>query len=712
MIQTDDTNLEEINMKQLIICEKPTLARSVANALEMSDKSKGYYENDQYIVTNAFGHLFALQDVDDYFGKKQKWSEVELPFIPPRFKFVLKNDDAIRAQFGLIKQLAMRMDVGSFIHCGDADREGEVIVRLIVANTGVNKPMYRLWLPDQTEDTIRRQLNDMKDDNEYNNLFNEGLVRTYLDWLYGINFTRYLSIRVGNNTMYPAGRVLIPIVKYIYDRDKAIADFKQKKYYVASQTIERNGTSVNIELSKEFEVPNCVEAMNYLQLVNSSPIYVNEVKNKQIEKRAKKLFSLTTLQQELSTLYKYSFSDSLSTIQTLYEKGYLTYPRTNTEYLTENEKDKVKALVVKLSNSFSVVFKDTKHIFDSSKVESHSAIMITDKFPNMELLSDMEKAVYTTVRNRVLANFCIEPCIAVQSEVVFKVGEEIIKRKGEAIVQKGWMEFEHEKNDKLIPNFVRGEIIISQFAFKEKMTAAPKKITENSLASYLKNPFRNENATEDDEYKAILSGLEIGTEATRTGIIENAIKYKYISKTSDTFSITEKGKKFIRLLESLHINLFAEKTVQISKSLKEVYKGIIRPSLIVSTTGNELKMIINTANTIKINPEEYQDVFEQKDNSLGECPKCGNKMIKGKYGYFCQNKDFQINYDNKFLQICKIEINDTLVKRLLKNGYTTITRTSRKGTEYKSKLIMMVDDNSKYPTFDIENQFQKTKNKN
>ena len=207
---------------KLIIAEKPSLAMNVVKSIGSMNKHDGYFENNDYIVTFAFGHLLQLFDVDDYFNReKSKWNLEELPFVPDNFKFKIRDDKGVKKQFNIIKDLIKREDIDEIVNCGDADREGEVIVNNIVNRIfeewSIKKPVKRLWLPEQTTQTIRQELKNLKDDGEYKSLYNEGLARTYLDWTYGINLTRYLSIK--SQAFLPVGRVLIPIVKYVYDRD-------------------------------------------------------------------------------------------------------------------------------------------------------------------------------------------------------------------------------------------------------------------------------------------------------------------------------------------------------------------------------------------------------------------------------------------------------------------------------------------------------------
>ena len=330
-----------------IIAEKPSLARNIVAGIGEMKKKNGYFENSEYIVTWAFGHLFSLCDIEDYSplpSESRKWTLDNLPCFPDKFRFRLKKDDkgkeddGVKKQFETIKALLNRKDVDKIVNAGDSDREGEIIVRLCVNNAlSENKPFYRLWLPDQTPQTVSKALSEMKEEKEYENLANEGFSRTYIDWLYGVNLTRYASIKTG--TLLRVGRVIIPIVKAIYDRDLEIENFKPEIYYALVSKAKTNGEVIELTSKYKFsaaekaKAERCCERMNVLEAV------VTDKKSKKEILFPGKLYSLTKLQNFLGKKYKMPMEKSLSIVQKLYENGYVSYPRTNSEYLATNEKD-------------------------------------------------------------------------------------------------------------------------------------------------------------------------------------------------------------------------------------------------------------------------------------------------------------------------------------------------------------------------------------
>ena len=667
-------------MKKLIIAEKPSLARNIASALDIRVNKEGYMENEKYIVSWAFGHLFKLRDVDGYVGEKRKWSEVKLPFFPKEFEFELKNDSGIKKQYKILKNLINSKEVDEIVNAGDADREGQIIVDIIINAIKTDKKIKRLWLPEQTEETIRKAINNLEDNFKYKNLHNEGLARTYMDWLMGINLTRYISLK--SNMLFPVGRVLIPVIKYIYDRNLTIKNFIPEKYFTIENETMCNGTLLKLICDKKYNLLELEKAKSYSYELNRNKGIVKDIIEKEIILNPPKLFSLSKLQSKLSKENKISFAKSLEIIQKLYEKGFITYPRTNTEYLAEEEKDKVKELI-KLYSDYRLEFKDSKKIFDSSKIESHSAVMPTLKIPDMNSLNLEEKIIFETIRNRFISNFLKEQTIINQTEIKIAVRNEIFNLKGKSIKQEGFLKYENQKIDNKLPYFEINQKIDVDFKVVDKLTVPPKKITEENLSNYLKNPFRKEknqeNENDTQEYREIMKGIEIGTEATRTGIIENAKKYGYITSEKQNFSITEKGIKLIELLDLLHINLYVEKTVEFSMLQKDIYNNRKNINDIIEKTKSELQNIIN------------QDIevekLEKEMEVIGKCPKCNSNIYENSKSYYCSNykngcKTSLWKEANYFGQ--KIKINKDNAKKLLSGEQVVFKIKSKSGKEYNA----------------------------
>lgn len=666
----------------VIIAEKPSLARNIKESIGVMQSKNGYYENNEYIVTWVFGHLFSLCDIEDYEENPDyRWKIENLPCFPDNFKFQLKKDknkqvdSGVLKQFELIKKLINRDDVTAIVNAGDADREGEIIVRICVEHAlDVEKPMKRLWLPDQTPETIKEALNDLKDDGDYDNLANEGLARTYIDWLYGVNLTRYATLKTG--ILLRVGRVIIPIVKAIYDRDMAIRNFVPQIYYGLISKAKTKGEEIELNSREKFAKEELKKAQEMCDKYNASEAKVVDKKTKKDVLNPPKLFSLSKLQSLLGKKYKISMDQSLKIVQKLYEEGYLTYPRTNSEYLATTEKNKIKKIIEIISDvGYPIKFKDKKTIFDDSKIESHSALTPTYKIPDKTKLTNEELLVYTTVFKRFVAVFCSEDCETVKTELKIKVGDwEEFTLKGNIILKAGWTKYEdnYEKN-KILPNLEVGDIVNINFVPKEKETSPPRHYTIETLNNYLKNPFKEDKNKESDDdtddYKAIFEGLELGTEATRTGIIENAINSKYIGLKKDVYTILPDGEYLIESLKRMHINMDKYKTSQIGQALKKVYRCEMKIDDSILLAKKEIEDVFN----IKQEPIEIDTDTGFYLDKVGICPLCHKEVLRNRYGYGCTGyKDgcnFRIN-----LVICNRVISKNNVILLLRDGKTSKIR--------------------------------------
>lgn len=651
----------------VIIAEKPSLARNIVAGIGDLTKKSGYYEGLGYIVTWAFGHLFSLCDIEEYTNSLDtKWTMNNLPCFPEKFKFRLKYDDnkqidkGVEKQFNLIKSLVNREDVDTIVNAGDADREGEIIVRLCVMNCLCKeKKFVRLWLPDQTPETVKEALQNMKDEKEYDNLANEGFARTYIDWLYGVNLTRYATLKTG--VLLRVGRVIIPIVKAIYDRDLQIKNFVPDIYYSLSSKEKTNGEEVELNSKEKFDKKDLNKAKELADKYNGLDATVTYKKVKKDKIEPGKLYSLSKLQNYLGKKYKMPMDKSLSIVQKLYEMGYLTYPRTNSEYLATAEKDKVKKIIKILSDmKYPIEFKDKKTIFDDSKIESHSALTPTYKIPKSSDLSEEELIVYKAVFKRFVAVFCSEECLAEKTEIKIKIGDlEEFTLKGTVILEKGWTKYDdYTSKDKILPNLNKGDKVNIHFSPIEKKTTPPKHYTIETLNNYLKNPFKEDKAKLNDEdnddtddYKAIFEGLELGTEATRTGIIDNARKSKYIDLKKDVYTILPTGEYLIESLMQMQINMDKYKTSEMGRALKQVFRNEITVDNSVDLAKKEISMIFN---------QKKLPIEEDFDNGfygdyIGKCPLCGKDVLKNRYGYGCAG----------YKEGCKFKINGVICKRVI-----------------------------------------------
>lgn len=710
----------------LIIAEKPSLGRNIVAGIESVSETKmrkcnGYYEGCGYIVTWAFGHLFSLADIESYTDNPSpRWTMDNLPCFPSEFRFELRKADdgkvdaGVLRQFELISSLCNRTDVDTIVNAGDADREGEIIVRLCVSHAlKTEKKFTRLWLPDQTPQTVVKALAEMKDESEYDNLANEGFARTYIDWLYGVNFTRYATLKSGS--LLRVGRVIVPIVRAIYDRDMAIKNFVPGKYFAIVSRAETNGEVIELTSKKKFSDKEYGAALSLCEKYNSADAVVTSVKNKKDKLAPGKLYSLSKLQNVLGKKYKISMAQSLDIVQSLYEKGYLTYPRTNSEYLATAEKDKIRQIISTCQKlGYPVVFKDSKAIFDDAKIESHSALTPTYKIPSKNQLTEDEFKVYSTVFRRFAAVFCANDCVISRTEITIRVGDyEDFVLKGMTILEKGWTQFDdYSQKDKILPKLSKGDLVNHDFKPTEKETTPPKHYTIETLNNYLKNPFRQEKsaaegddsaqymdsvgANDMEEYRAMFDGIELGTEATRTGIIDNARKSKYIDLKKDVYYILPDGIFLIESLEHMNIGMDKYKTCRMGQALKKIFRGEITVADGVKLAQDEIASVFDNACAQAGN--DYDTGFF--GDVIGVCPLCGKEVRRYKRSYGCSGYKEGCKFSISMF-ICSRAISKENAKQLLEKGETPVIEgfvSAKSGKKFDA--VLKLEDNRVVFSFD------------
>ena len=682
----------------LIIAEKPSLARNIAAGIGNLARRDGYLEGEGYLVSWAFGHLFSLCDIEHYNpspSEQNRWVMDNLPCFPNNFEFELRKDQnhkvdsGVSKQFSIIRSLCARDDVEAIVNAGDADREGEIIVRLCIDKASEqdprikDKPKYRLWLPDQTPKTVAAALKEMKSEDEYDCLANEGFARTYIDWLYGVNLTRYATLKTGK--LLRVGRVIVPIVKAIYDRDMAIRNFVPGIYIAPTSKEITNGEEIELVSKKRFEENERDKAEKLCRDYNAAGAVVSSVKNKKDKLAAGKLYSLSKLQNYLGKKYKMPMERSLAVVQKLYEEGYLTYPRTNSEYMATAEKSKVRSIIESCKKiGYPVVFKDSKTIFDDSKIESHSAITPTYKIPDKNKLTEDEKTVYGAVMRRFVAVFCEQDCIVSKTQITVDVGDlEQFTLKGTVILEPGWTKYDDSTvKDKVLPKLSKGDVVNIDFKPAEKTTSPPKHYTIETLNNYLKNPFKEDKAAakerenedhdevegdDSEDYKAIFEGLELGTEATRTGIIDNAKKSGYIALKKDVYTILPDGEFLIESLSHMGISMDKYKTSQLGRALKSVFRAKMSVNESVDLAKKEIREVFDNEKNVNLAIENtgfYGDI-------VGVCPVCGKNVVqRGKF-YGCDGYKDGCKFSFR-VYICSKPISLANATKLLKEGKTDL----------------------------------------
>ncbi|MBP5269422.1 MAG: hypothetical protein ILO42_00525 [Clostridia bacterium] len=622
--------------KKLIIAEKPSLARNIASAIKPSPKpvkadgetGSVWYENDSFVIAYAFGHLLSLADAEDYSPDYKAWRSDVLPIVPEKFKYTIRKDRGNRSQYTLLKKLIERDDVDAIVNAGDSDREGEIIIRNIITHTGTKKPVFRLWMPDQTPRTIASELAGMSPDSEYDRLACEGYARTYIDWLYGINLSRMATLKSGR--LLRVGRVTSPIVSAICERERLIRNFVPEKYYVALHEDREFG----FKLISKKKHPTKEECAELCALYNAAKTVVTGRKTTRKTIKRPRLFALSDLQGEAGRAFGYSPKRTLDILQKLYEDGFVTYPRTNSQYMATAEKKKAEDIIGAIHKAYpgpfdGVVFRDSRDVFDDSKIEAHSGLSPTYKIPDVNAMQADEKNVYRMVFMRFCSVFCREEYVVDRTVLTIENGYETFTLNGDVTVTPGFTKFEPvKKKSASLPPLKEGDEIIPAFAPEEKETTPPDHYTAETLNAYLKNPYstgEKKALSEDGEDMETVSEVELGTEATRAGLIDAAIKSGYITLKKNKYGITPEGEYYVDSLAALGINMAKDRTLNLGKSLKQVYRGEKEVEDVIAEAASDLRTVCLAAGRHPDAAREYSAAGPAK--SFCKCGVCGSDVL-------------------------------------------------------------------------------------
>ena len=659
----------------MIVCiaEKPSVARDIARILGATTSRDGYMEGNGYQVTWTFGHLCELKEPNDYEQNWRYWTLAALPMIPRRFGLKLIPDRGIEKQFQTISQLYANAD--EIINCGDAGQEGELIQRWVMQMAKVKCPVKRLWISSMTDEAIKEGFANLKEEKQYNRLYLAGLSRAIGDWLLGMNCTRLYTLMYGqNHQVLSIGRVQTPTLALIVNRQKEIDNFKPEPYWVLS-TIYRDTlfTATSGKFTSE------EEGKKAFALIDGKPFVITSVQKKQGKEPPKQLYDLTSLQVDLNRKYGFSAEMSLNLIQGLYEKKLTTYPRVDTQYLSDDIYPKCPSIlngvsqymeagrkpyldIIKTLAGFSKKLPKSKRVFDTSKVTDHHAIIPTGQVPNG--LTDVEKKVYDLIARRFIAVFYPD-CKFATTSVTGKVDKIEFKTSGKEILDPGWRavytkeeqrqdDGKNAADDKLLPTFVKGESGPHKPTLTKKMTVPPKHYTEASLLRAMETAGK---LVDDEELSAAMKENGIGRPSSRAGIIETLFKRHYIRRERKNLVATPTG---IQLIDTIHEKLLTsvELTGIWEKKLREIEQNKYDAATFINELKEQVTRIVSdvlhdNSGQLIVDSEEKDAKSEEKkgksDKKVGQakkgklkvkegdvCPKCGKgRILKGKTAYGC-----------------------------------------------------------------------------
>lgn len=664
----------------MIVCiaEKPSVAKDIARILGATSAHNGYMEGNGYQVTWTFGHLCTLKEPNDYTDLWKHWSLSALPMIPPRFGIKLIDDDGIKRQFAVIEKLMQSAD--SIVNCGDAGQEGELIQRWVMQKAGAKCPVKRLWISSMTDEAIREGFSQLKDQSEYQPLYIAGLSRAIGDWLLGMNATRLYTLKYGQNRqVLSIGRVQTPTLALIVNRQKEIDSFEPEPYWVLA-TVYRDTTFTATK--GKFTTKEEGEAA--FSTIADKPFTVTAVQKKNGTEAPPRLFDLTSLQVECNRKFSYSAETTLKIIQGLYERKLTTYPRVDTQYLSDDIYPKCPSILSGISKQYGPLMQPlmgkkltkSKRVFDTSKVTDHHAIIPTG-VPATSL-TDLERNVYDLIARRFIAVFYPD-CKFSTTTVLGNVEDIEFKVSGKEILSPGWRavyaqptnqaatptpnatseDDDHNKGDeeRTLPTFVKGESGPHTPTLSEKWTTPPKYYTEATLLRAMETAGK---FVEDETLRAALKENGIGRPSSRAGIIETLFKRHYIRRERKNLVATATGIELIdiiheELLKSCELTGIWEKRLRdiehkkddaadfingLKQQVTEIVNDVLRDNTnrrVTILTDEDLKKKKKT--TKKKTTTAKADNKKTDDSIIGTtCPICGKgTIIKGKTAYGCSN---------------------------------------------------------------------------
>ena len=689
---------------QLVIAEKPSVAASIAAALGVKEKKDGYIEGGGYLISWCVGHLVELADAAAYGEQYKKWSYESLPILPEEWQYTVAADKG--KQFKPLKELMHRADVSEVVNACDAGREGELIFRFVYGVAQCNKPMRRLWISSMEDAAIKAGFADLGDGRDYDALYASALCRAKADWIIGINATRLFSC-LYHKTLN-VGRVQTPTLKMLVDRGEAISYFKKEKYYhvrldlsgaeAASERISDKPGADTLKAACEAETAVCVSLTK--EKKTAAP---------------PKLFDLTSLQREANKIYGYTAKQTLDLAQTLYEKRLLTYPRTDSAFLTDDMGETAAKTVTMLSGKLPFMegaefTPDVSRTLDSSKVSDHHAIIPTMELAKTDLstLPESERNILTLAGSRLIFA-AAEPHIFEAVTAVFSCAGTEFTARGKTVLAGGWKDLERRyratlkgkpdpedmEEENTLPELSEGQTFTSLTAkVTEHFTTPPKPHNEATLLSAMERA-GNGDTDPDAERRGL------GTPATRAAVIEKLVKSGFAERKGKQLIPTQNGAALVSVLPDMLTS--PQLTAEWENNLTQIAKG-------AADAGDFMQRIeAMTRELVKENTaaDKSKAVFTggEEKPSVGKCPRCGSPVHEGKKNFYCSNRDcaFTMWKNDRFFEERKVAFTPKIAAALLKSGKANVKGlySPKTGKTYDGTVVL-ADTGGKYVNYRIE----------
>ena len=682
----------------LVIAEKPSVAQSIAKVLGCTGRQDGYLEGNGYLVSWCVGHLIELAEPQDYDSKYEKWKKEDLPIIPDMFRYQVAA--STKKQFQILKDLMNREDVTVVTNACDAGREGELIFRLVYNKAGCKKPMKRLWISSMEDEAIRNGFENLADGKVYDRLYEAALCRERADWLVGINATRFFTCSYGQ--ILNVGRVMTPTLALTVEREAQIRAFKPEDFYqvqLEADDLIFTGERIVDKNVAEDTAEKC-------QTEGKAVVTKADI-NEKLE-NAPALFDLTSLQREANKRYGFTAQQTLDYAQSLYEKKLLTYPRTDSRFLTDDMETTAKVILGIIAEKLFIkatVEQNYKKILNSKKVTDHHAIIPTEtlKAADVEALPEGEKKILQLAATR-LAESVSATCKYKETVAEITCLGKTYTLKGKYMTDSGWRSVANAKdkdsdedNRVINLNFIAGDALaIDKTLVKSGKTTAPKSYTEDTLLSAMEKAGADEIPDEAER-----KGL--GTPATRAGVIEKLVRIGFLERRGDKKTKylvpTHKGETLITVIpESIQS---ASMTADWEQKLLEIEKGTYEADIFM----NEIAQMVQTLiSTYQINPDA-EVLMHPVYDPVGKCPSCGSDVVEKSKGFFCSNKDckFALWKDNRFFDSLSKKLTKQIAVQLITDGRAHLKkcRSVKTGKTYDTTVVLSTSDNGQ-PQFTLD----------
>lgn len=686
---------------KLVICEKPSVAKAVASALGVTSRADGCFEGNGLIVSWCVGHLMSPMDAAGYDPAYKKWKYDDLPILPEPFRYVLAKgkEDA----FQNLKRLMERPDVTELVNACDAGREGELIFRLVYEAAGCSKPFSRLWISSMEDAAIREGFADLRPGGEYDPLYQSALCRQKADWLIGINASRLFSV-LYHRTLN-VGRVQTPTLAMLVDRDSRITLFRKEKYHHVRLALD--GAEA---VSEKITAPE--EAESLRAACAGASVRCISVTHEKKKEAPPKLYDLTTLQREANRVFSYTAKQTLDYAQSLYEKKLLTYPRTDSRYLTVDMAETASVVLhlaarVPPFDACPEFFPDVAALVNDGKVSDHHAIIPTLELEKADLseLTVGERNTLLLVCRELLCA-AAEPYMYEAVTAAFGCDGHTFTAKGRHILSEGWREIdrifraslkeqpEDEAEPIALPDFTEGQTFDQVDAsVTEHFTAPPKAYTEDTLLAAMETAGK-EDMPEDAERKGL------GTPATRAAILEKLVAAGFVERRGKSLAPTKAGINLVTVLPELLTSPML--TAEWEQKLTAIARGEGDPAAFMAGISEMTRELVKTYSHIS---EEGQKLFAPERETVGLCPRCGKPVYEGKKNFYCSDRScrFVLWKDDRFWTSRKKELTRKMAADLLKKGCTSVRGmwSEKKGAAYDA-VVVLDDTGEKYVRFKLE----------